>query len=216
MKNDAAYATIRLSSLLRPLPNNEVCLIVSGYTDALLEGVIEAMPEQDQTFDLVYLNEQGQETTAQLNEEFVVVTDEMTRWLAAQQLASRYLIMTNTRTLHTTEERLKNQLDDLRAMAQIRRDALKKDRAAQAAKGGQKAKGPSKATKKSSRSGSVSSKNTRAKPQERQDPTDAALAKPADLVNKPAADAQTSISNKAVAAPQINAEDHNTDLFLNT
>jgi len=55
---------------------------------------------------------------------FVLNTDVCIRWISAQQLASRHLIITNTGTLGTTEERLSSNLDGLKALAKMRRDAM--------------------------------------------------------------------------------------------
>jgi len=117
-------AFTRLSALLAPLPRNEICLILSDYDQAIRSGTIEATPEIGVTFDITYLDARGQEKTENHNEEFVLNTDDCTRWISTQQLASRYLIMTNTGTLGTTEERLSSNLDDLKALAKMRRDAM--------------------------------------------------------------------------------------------
>ncbi|WP_161883143.1 hypothetical protein [Deinococcus alpinitundrae] len=54
----------------------------------------------------------------------MLLTDACTRWTSAQQLASRYLIMSNTNTLGTTQERLNSSLDNLKELARLRREAL--------------------------------------------------------------------------------------------
>ncbi|AZI45221.1 hypothetical protein EHF33_20135 (plasmid) [Deinococcus psychrotolerans] len=117
-------AFTRFSALLALQPRNEVCLLLSGYKDALRAGRIEAVPEAGWEFSITYLDAQGQEKTETHNEEFVLLTDKSARWISTQQLAARHLIMANTGTLTTTEERLNNNVDDLRALARMRRDAL--------------------------------------------------------------------------------------------
>lgn len=115
----------KLSLLLRDVPAEECCLILSNFESAVMRGIIKALPLSGQHFGKVVILESGQKKRRSLQDEVVVVDDGWVRWLAEQRRESRYRVLAHVGHVATTVERLKSNEDDFDRLLDIRRKHLK-------------------------------------------------------------------------------------------
>lgn len=115
----------KLSVLLRDVPAEECCLVVSHFEQAVMRGVIKAVPLSGNYFNKVVILEDGHKKRLSLHDELVVMDADWERWLAEQRRESRYRVLAQVGAVTTTIERVKSGADDFERLLEIRRKRLK-------------------------------------------------------------------------------------------
>lgn len=115
----------RLSVLLRDVPADECCRVLSQFEAAVMRGVIKALPLAGQHFGKVVIQETGQKKRCTVQDEVVVIDDAWERWFTEQRRESRYRVLAQVGVVATTVERLKGSEDDFDRLLEIRRKRLK-------------------------------------------------------------------------------------------
>lgn len=115
----------KLSILLRDVPAEECCLIISHFEQAVMRGNIRALPLIGQHFGKVVILENGQKKRMTLQDELVVMDEAWERWFTEQRRESRYRVLGQVGTVATTIERVKSGEDDFDRLLEIRRKRLR-------------------------------------------------------------------------------------------
>ena len=113
-----------LSEILKSVPPSELGLILEGYLNAVKDGIIVGTPLTGTRFTRSY-QRQGKKVKRRLQDEAVLDTRELQKWLTAQRQAARLENLRYQGRVETTLERLTAGTDDLRLLAQIRRERLR-------------------------------------------------------------------------------------------
>lgn len=113
-----------LSEILKNIPSSELGLILEGYLDAVRDGIIVGTPLTGTRFTRSY-QKQGKKFKRRLQDEAVLETRELQKWLTAQRQAARLENLRHQGRVETTMERLTAGTDDLKLLAQIRRERLR-------------------------------------------------------------------------------------------
>ena len=117
-----------LSEILKSVPPSELGLILEGYLNAVKDGIIVGTPLTGTRFTRSY-QRQGKKVKRRLQDEAVLDTRELQKWLTAQRQAARLENLRHQGRVETTLERLTAGTDDLKLLAQIRRERLSAEQA---------------------------------------------------------------------------------------
>lgn len=115
----------KLSVLLKDVPADECCLILSRFEDAVMRGTIKALPLLGVRFAKIVVLEDGRKKRVTLHDELVVLDAGWERWFSEQRRESRYRILGHVGVVGTTIERVKSEQDDFDRLLEIRRKRLK-------------------------------------------------------------------------------------------
>lgn len=115
----------KLSILLKHVPADECCLVISNFEQAVMRKQIKALPLSGQHFNKVVVLETGRKKRVTLQDEVIVIDQAWERWFTEQRREARYKVLAHVGTVATTVERLKANEDDFERLLEIRRQRLK-------------------------------------------------------------------------------------------
>lgn len=115
----------RLSALMRNIPSDECCRILSTFDAAILKGTIKAVPLLGEYFPKTIILENGQKKRATVQDELVLMDEAWEKWFAEQRRESRYQVLNHAGVVATTIDRIKSGEDDFDRLLEIRRRRLK-------------------------------------------------------------------------------------------
>jgi len=123
-EHEPRYDFVRYSSALLNIPEDEMCKVIEQFEAAIRNGTVTAVRDKTKRFKAEYRDLNDQLGEYEHPEEYIQLTEQWSKWLAEQRLASRYHLMKIRNDFSITTELLETHPEQFEVIAQMRREAL--------------------------------------------------------------------------------------------